>query len=251
MNEAAKRPSWLTRWWRGWGNRRRPSTEPEPLWETAAAALPLCFTQAVEARHLALASQFLRRKRFWGAAGLTVTPEMAATVAYGAACYLHRHGVALFDDFVGIILYPAPFAVRRRWEKESGVIHEWDDTLEGETWPQGPVVLSWLTDPAERAAVILHEFAHRFDAALGGLWDATWEAAWKRAEQAPAGELPFDEAALEAPEEFIAYSAETFFLAPQGLQAWDLGLYSRWCQLTGLDPAAGIPSIRTTREESL
>jgi hypothetical protein len=234
----------LARWWRTTGD-----SDPQSLiWARIAATFPPIFTANQWAMHQQLAATFLRHKRFWGADGLTVTPEMAATVAFGAACYAHRAGIAIFDDFIGIVLYPAPFQVLRRWEDETGVVHEWPDTLEGETWAQGPVVLSWLSDPSERWAVVIHEFAHRFDAALGGIWNETWLSAWERAAQEPA-HLPFSPEALEDPGEFIAYTAETFFLAAPRLKTWDLGLYSLWCQLTGLDPAAVTQVSHTNRKE--
>ncbi len=253
---------WLPLLWRRlWAWRRPPpaavtaSSAADPFWRSITATLPFVPAAHEAERLVELALSFLAQKKFWGAQGLTLTPEMAATVAYGAALLAYREGLTLFDDFVGVVLYPAPFRVYRRWEEgESGIVHESLETLDGETWENGPVVVAWLDDPLERWAVIVHELAHRLDAALGGIWGPVWEASWSRACEAfdANSSLPFDDYALTDPVEFVAVTAEAFVLTPDLLKNWDSALYWEWSRITGLNPArmAREPDCLSERREA-
>src|SRR4030065_216669 len=49
---------------------------------------------------------------------------------------------------------------------EAGVGHRWPEELSGESWEQGPVILSWdaATAPTDaHTNIVLHEFAHKLD----------------------------------------------------------------------------------------
>ncbi len=54
-------------------------------------------------------------------------------------------------------------------------MHAWDDTLIGEAWEQGPLIVSWadvqadLDDPQAGFNVIVHEMTHKLDALDGAL----------------------------------------------------------------------------------
>lgn len=233
---------------------RLPYAENATFWRTIAASLPFAVTTSEFDRLQRLAEAFLHEKRFWGAHGFAITAEIAGTVAWGAALLAYRHGLALYRDFVGVILYSAPFRVRRQLHTEAGIESEWDDTLDGETWEQGPVLVTWQPDPTERWAVILHELAHRVDFACDGLWNRHWEAAWDTAHRAvrQGGTLPFDDYALTDPAEFVAVTAEAFFLTPTNLKYWDERLYLEWSRVTGLDPArnGSEPVVPTERSKA-
>ncbi len=224
------------------------------FWRDIEAQLPefAWLTDAQRQRLRALAEAFLRRKRFWGAHGFEVTPEVAGLIAYHAALIAHRAGLFIYDGFAGVIVYPGAFVRQRRLEDEWGVVHEWEDELSGETWEQGPVVLAWHEARDATMNTFLHEFAHRFDAASGAIdgcpplppeispraWQRVWSRALARAEEeAKHGlALPFDEYALAGPEEFFAVLTESFFLHGEALQTWDDAVYSHLVALYGLDP---------------
>ena len=52
-------------------------------------------------------------------------------------------GVVGEDGWVGVIVYPGEFVIRKTVEDEAGVVHEIEHDASGEAWEGGPVVLSW------------------------------------------------------------------------------------------------------------
>ena len=150
-------------------------------------------------------------------------------------------GLDWYDGWVGIVVHPSDFHVKRRETGEDGVVHEWDDELAGESWPGGPVVLSWeaLDDSgsvAEGGAnVVIHEFAHKLDMMSGepdGVpplpsraarerWIEVFDAEFDRfCKEVDAGRETFlDPYAAEHEAEFFAVASEAFFESPNALQA--------------------------------
>lgn len=114
-------------------------------------------------------ADFLASKEFSGAQGLTITDEMAVTVAAQAVLPVLDLGLAWYDDFVGIVIHPDEVLAERRWTDELGVVHEYDEALAGESLDGGPIMLSWrdVAGAAESAAegynVVIHEFVHKLD----------------------------------------------------------------------------------------
>jgi Mlc titration factor MtfA (ptsG expression regulator) len=58
--------------------------------------------------------------------------------------------------------------VPRSVTDEAGVVHEYDETISGEAWEGGPLLLSWedVQDSTVREQpynVVIHEFAHKLD----------------------------------------------------------------------------------------
>ena len=197
-------------------------------------------------------ARFLATKTFYGAHGLPITDALAGNIAWQAALVAHRTGLGIYDDFVGVIVYPEPFRVRRRFADEIGLVHEFDDELYGETWDGGPVIVSWGTDEEEGVQVVLHEFAHRLDLADGALDGvpplppslprARWESVMETALQRLQDELdtgkspPLDPYAEEGPEEFFPVATETFFTEPAALAAWDPALFEALAEVYALRP---------------
>ncbi|MGO2414651.1 zinc-dependent peptidase [Cobetia crustatorum] len=156
------------------------------------------------------------------------------------------------------IMLPAQ-AVTREVEEidDAGVVHIFQDTRAGETWYQGPVVIS----QEELAAsgdwsgfnVVIHEFAHKLDMAnatdadgfpplRAGItpdeWHTTFTAVWDdlnaRLER---GEItPIDEYAASHPAECFAVCCEYFFTASDTLEVAYPELYALlerfFCQST-------------------
>lgn len=145
-------------------------------------------------------------------------------------------GAAGWRGWSQLIVYPDAFRVQRTHVDAAGVMHAWDDTLIGEAWEQGPLIVSWadvqadLDDPQAGFNVIVHEMAHKLDA-LDGALDGTpplprdAQRAWARdfqqafdafCQRVDAGEdTEIDPYAAEAPDEFFAVVSEYHFSAPQ------------------------------------
>lgn len=135
------------------------------------------------------------------------------------------------------MVYPGDFVIPRHQTDEAGVVHEYDDTVLGEAWEGGPVLLSWFDDPdgAGGANVVIHEFAHKLDmlnGAVDGLpplagglsaqdWAEGMEAAYEALCRLVDRGLPtfLDPYAAQDPGEFFAVTSEAFFQEPRGLLA--------------------------------
>ena len=161
-----------------WLSSPRPSQVPDDLWEQVRVSLPFVrrFNQADRTRLRELCMQFLDSKSMTGAAGLEMTAHIQLSVALQACVPILELGLHWYRGWDGIVVYPSEFQVRRRIEDEHGLVQEFDDTLSGESWQGGPVILSWNPGPhlpAEVAPlplswgsafnVVIHEFAHKLD----------------------------------------------------------------------------------------
>lgn len=234
---------------------RRPPAIDDDRWRQVLESFPFAGHLSADdlARLRALCEQFLRRKTVSGAHDFRVTPEVRAAIAFQACLPALNLGLAGYDDFVEIVVYPAQFLVPRRQTDDAGVVHESVEALAGEAMDGGPVVLSWedvATGPREHGTnVTIHEFVHKLDLADGeadGIpplpasrrrrWRETLEQAHdafcdeldriERAiprhvdpESATAdrwyARLPLDPYAATDAAEFFAVSGESFFVAPE------------------------------------
>jgi len=164
-------------WIREWKRRRVLERHQidDALWGRALEHLPfLRGLSADEERRLKeLAILFLAEKQFTPVRGLQLSDDDRVEIALQACLPVLELGLDCYDGWVGIVVHPSDFHVQRRQTGEDGVVHEWDDELAGESWPGGPVVLSWeaLDDSgsvAEGGAnVVIHEFAHKLDMMSG------------------------------------------------------------------------------------
>lgn len=218
---------------------------PEPDWARAVERLPYCqaLDPADRQRLRELVTLFLLDKEFEGAAGLAVGDDMRLWVATQACVLILNLGLEYYSGWSAIILYPGNFRVRRRhaeelaatlWEHESlALVHETTDELSGESWPRGPVILSWQAVNNRDAGqnIVLHEFAHKLDMLNGeadgfpplhaGMqardWTRDFEAAYQGLCDALDGGEPvgIDPYAAESPAEFFAVLSETFFVDPR------------------------------------
>ena len=246
---------WLRRW--RFGPFGAPPEIPPALWQSTLQALPfLQQLTATEQQQLkALCAHFLQRKQFTGAQGLVITDAMALSIA-AQACVLLIHwgtpqqALRWYDDFVGIIVYPADMLARRHVRDAAGVVHHYQETLMGEAMERGPISLSWSAVQRGGHAqwgvnsnVVIHEFAHKLDMANGGVdgcpplpagflgyhsaaqarqhWAATWQAAYADFCEALAAHQRFGQPApwLDAyaatdPAEFFAVACEAYWVAP-------------------------------------
>ncbi len=224
-----------------------------------------------------IASDFLSRKTFTGAAEFEITPLMQVQVAAQACILILELGVSQFDGWSEIIIYPGKFAPKREVTDHAGVVHTTRDALAGEAWLGGPVVLSYedvasLDHQRHHYSytsaynVVIHEFAHKLDMRNGDAngfpplhkgmsavaWKRDFMAAYldfcKRVDHADEYEhldngasldaLPMDPYGSESPAEFFAVASETFFERPESLAAGYSAVYAQLKAFYKQDPQA-------------
>ena len=169
----------------------------QALWQRVTGSLPflLGLTAADEQRLKDCALLFLDEKEMHGARGFVLTDAVRLSVAVQACLPILNLGLDAYAGWVGIVIYPGEFKVRREELDDSGVVHEYDDELSGEAWPGGPVILSWQDVELGAAGynVVIHEFAHKLHMSRGDMddfplphahmdrerWLAAWEGAYE------------------------------------------------------------------------
>ena len=253
-------------WLRDWQRRRILARHriDDALWRRAQRHLPfLRGLSAEEQRRLKeLAVLLLAEKQVTPVRGLELSDDDRVEIALQACLPVLELGLGWYDGWVGIVVHPADFHVQRSETGDDGVVHEWDDDLAGESWPGGPVVLSWeaLGDSgsvAEGGAnVVIHEFAHKLDM-MGGeadgvpplpsraarkRWIEVFDAEFNRfrAELDAGRETFLDPYAAEHEAEFFAVASEAFFESPHALKGEFPGLYELFTSFYRQDPAARL-----------
>jgi Mlc titration factor MtfA (ptsG expression regulator) len=255
-------------WLRNWRRRRilaRHRVE-ERLWRRALRHLPflagLSGDQARRLREFALL--FLAEKELTPVHGLRLSEDDRLEIALQACLPVLELGLDWYDGWVGIVVHPSDFQVKRAQTDEDGVVHEWDDALAGESWPGGPVVLSWeaLDDsgsvPEGGSNVVIHEFAHKLDMADGEAdgvpplpsraarerWKKVFGAEFERfcAEVEADRETFLDPYAAEHESEFFAVASEAFFESPHALRRAHAPLYELFRGFYRQDPASRLAS---------
>lgn len=204
----------------------------------------------------------VRTKHWEPARGFDLTQDIVVTIAAHAGLLLlglDRHGLR---EVRAVIVHPRTITRRGVWSTSiRGVVTDGPRRVLGHAvGGRGPVVLSWAAverDLRHRDGqnVILHELAHKLDAA-DGVFDGTPElddrsdrAEWVRVCTAEYQRLrregPGDGAlrayAAESPSEFFAVATEAFFERPAALREDRAALYDVLCAYYGQDPAARAP----------
>lgn len=192
---------------------------------------------AVQKAHLReLTTLFLHRKTFSGVQGQAVSMEMAMSVAAQASLLILSLGMDYYDGWVEVVIYPGSFRVVRESTDEIGLVSQQDQLLSGESWLQGPVILSWDDVVASHPGhnVVLHEFAHKLDMLNGranGMpplhadmvrqqWTTAFSAAFEHLQQQLTHHQHpgINAYAATSPAEFFAVASEGFFTNPPVLQ---------------------------------
>lgn len=238
----------------------------EALWQHVTRSLPFLhgLTAAEWQRLQDYAVLFLQEKEMHGARGFVPSDAVRLSIAVQACLPILNLGLDAYQGWVGIVIYPGEFKVRREEMDASGVVHEYDDALSGEAWPGGPVILSWEDAGNSETGynVVIHEFAHKLHMLHGGeeefpapgagmdpeRWRETLERAYERfCREVDSGEPTIiDEYAAEHPAEFFAVMSEAFF-TDSAIVARDYPeLYAQLAQFYRQDPAGALPggSIR-------
>ena len=227
------------------------------LWERVAAGLSFLrgLSEEETARLKQLVILFLAEKEMHGARGLQLTDDVRLSIAAQACLPILNLGLDVYRGWVGVIVYPGEFRVRKEEVDENGVVHTFEEELAGEAWPGGPVILSWEdVGMAERGYnVVIHEFAHKIHmdgggdadlpAARTGMDAARWRMALEQAYRRFCAEVDADQPtfidpyAAEHPAEFFAVMSEAFFTESAVLARDWPELYSQLALFYRQDPA--------------
>ena len=256
----APEPATMTNWFGRWRRARAVERQAiaDTLWQSVVARIS--FLRALPPDDLnrlrVLTALFLDRKTLSGAGGLQMTREMQLIIAVQACLLILNLDLALYDDWVEVIVYPDEFVTDHEVMGEDGVVHRVRAPLSGEAWEHGPVVLSWRdaqeTDGDDGYNVVLHEFAHKIDMHNGSAngfpplhadmdreaWTRAFEPAYAGLrQQLERGEHTLiDPYAAENPAEFFAVLSENFFETPDAVQANYLAVYRQLAAFYRQDP---------------
>jgi MtfA peptidase len=260
-------------WWQGLRARREQAAVlrrpiPDDLWKRTLVRYPFLQRRGAEdaAELRRLTSLFLDTKEFTCTGGLRLTDALAVAIAAQAALPVLRLGLSWYDGFVGIVVHPDAVVAPRAWTDDTGVVHEYDETLAGEAMEGGPVMLAW---PDVRRAgqsasqgynVVIHEFAHVLDMADGqadgapplppDLPMAQWRQVFESAlahltEQVDAqAETLLDPYGASGPEEFFAVASESYFVNAAAMKKEHPDVYGMLCRFYRQDPAEDTPPPR-------
>lgn len=224
--------------YRAWRRRRILARHPLPAdgWRDTLAALPILHgltdTQRTQLRELA--TLLLHDKPITGAGDYTPDTGQRLFIAALAALPILGLDPDWYANWHEIVLYPEVFIQDHEWADAAGVVHRERRELEGESWGQGPIVLSWPDVAASGQGsgynLVIHEIAHKLDMLDGDanghpplhrdMSNAQWAEALGAAYEdmvarADAGQpTALDPYAADAPEEFFAVASEAFFETP-------------------------------------
>jgi len=207
-------------------------------------------------------NEFLGHKTFVGI-DLELKDWQCQWIATYACLPILNLGVAAYQDWRTILVYPDTFVPEQEWLDDDGILHRAEIPHAGQAWDRGPVILSW-NDIVQDGAVIVHEMAHTLDAANGDAngfprlhrdmrpeqWSADFSAAFTAlCRQVASGEEPvLDPYAATDPAEFFAVISEYFFFEPGYLHEALPTLYAHLRAYFRQDPrlrADVIPSAAT------
>jgi MtfA peptidase len=248
-------------WFTEWRRKRLLSRHhiPDALWRSTTRRLAFIrsLSDQEESRLRGLALLFLAEKELTGVRDIALTDAMRVSIAAQACLLVLELGLDWYAGWRGVVIYPGDFRVRRTETDEAGVVHEWDDDLDGEAMPGGPVVLSWdaaAHDPAMN--VVIHEFAHKLDMLNGvadgypplhpGMDRRAWTAAFEEAYEGFCDAVErgrhtwLDPYAAEHPSEFFAVISEAFFEDPLETRRRYPDVYAQLERFYRQDPAARL-----------
>ena len=211
-----------------------------------------------------LVKQFLHQKKFVGCEGVEVDDEMRYTIAGQACLLLLNRPSKVYRALHTILVYPSAFLVPRQQVEAGGVVTAHRQTLLGESWDDGRVVLSWADvkrgyrDWTDGHNVVLHEFAHQLDSESGSTNGApylgseesyrSWSAVLSRDFDTLRYDAYYgrqdsvlDHYGATSPAEFFAVATETFFEKPWQMAERHAALYEEFMKYYRVDPRAWLP----------
>lgn len=211
----------------------------DTLWAHALTRVPLANALGAPRAHYLrqLAASFLHTKRFHALGDAALDDFWRLAIAMQASLPALSHGPKVFKGWTNVLVYPGEFNVRRsHHDAPTGVITESDDTLIGEAWERGPMILSLadvaldLEAPWDGVNVVIHEMAHKLDMLAGPAngvpplpgrinrreWIGSMQQGFERLSKAVGRrrKTAIDPYAAEAPEEYFAVTSEMHFSQP-------------------------------------
>ena len=258
---------WFTRWRRARILKR--AALDGRAWRAAAERYPfvVTLTPAEKERLRELVVLFLHEKSMHGAGGLELRDEMRIAIAVQACILVLNLGLDWYAGWHEIIVYPGEFVAEYEYVDEDGVAHVVRESMSGESWLQGPVILSWADAGAggQEAGynVVIHEFAHKLDMINGDAngfpplhagmdarrWSDTFAAAYQNfCGCVDRGEhTEIDPYAAEHPSEFFAVLSEAFFELPLVVQSQYPAVYDELASFYRQDPGARVAATGGAR----
>ncbi len=248
----------------------RRSALDEGLWRTVVDRYPFVRALSVpeRARLREWAILFLHEKSIAGAGGLAVCDEMRMCIAAQACMLILNLDLDYYRGWVEVIVYPDEFVAEYEYVDEDGIAHHVREPMTGESWLEGPVILSWAD--AEQGGdgtgynVVIHEFAHKLDMLNGDangfppLHPDMDRAQWSRALGAAYEgfcvrverheHTAIDPYAAESPAEFFAVLSEAFFETPSAVLGEYVEVYRQLAAFYRQDPAARLAGQDTGPE---
>lgn len=193
-----------------------------------------------QSRLWTLAHNFIRTRSIIPAGGLKLDDIKCLRIALLACLPILELDLGWYRGLNEIIVYPGVFAPERVWTDEYGIAHAGRESLSGEAWDQGLMLLSWddimAGGPLDGRHVVLHECAHWLDFQNGAAngrpplhsdmdpedWTTHFSTAYAHFCAAPhhscSALSPY---AATSPAEFFAVCCELFFERPLALrQCW-------------------------------
>lgn len=205
-----------------------------------------------------LIKQFLHEKKFIGCAGFVITDEVRVSIAGKACMLLLNRPSAVYPDLKMVLVYPSAFIAPRLEMELGGVVTHANQTLSGESWNDGRVILAWdhIQKDNDNAAdghdVVLHEFAHQLDSESGHTNGAPFlksKGRYRRWSEVLSHEFSLLQQAAELqeesvldyygatnPAEFFAVATETFFEKTSQLARFHPALFEQLRAYYQVDP---------------
>ncbi|MEW6037757.1 MAG: M90 family metallopeptidase [Pseudomonadota bacterium] len=203
-----------------------------------------------------LTTLFLHEKVFESSGNLALTEAMKIRIAALACLPVLHLDLDWYAGWSTVLVFPAEFVRPREAMDDIGVMHEWEETVGGEAWELGPVILSWADVEASGQCdgynVVIHEMAHKLDMLNGpcdgfpalhrGMRAAAWSKAFSGAfedfnSRLDRGEhTVIDPYAGESPAEFFAVLSEYFFEQPGMVESEYPEVYAQMCRFYRTDP---------------
>jgi len=249
------------RWFTKWRRERvlSRSALDDTLWRHVTGRYPFmrALSEEERARLRAWVVLFLHEKTIEGAAQLAVDDEMRACIAAQACMLILNLDLDFYRGWIEVIVYPDEFVADYEYVDEDGIVHHVQEPMSGESWLEGPVILSWA-DAAEAGGdsgynVVIHEFAHKLDMLNGDAngfpplhgemsrteWSRAFGAAYDAFCQRVDArqETRIDPYAAESPAEFFAVLSEAFFEIPHAVRGEYPEVYGQLAAFYRQDPA--------------
>ena len=212
----------------------------------------------IQLRLKRLIKQFLHEKKFIGCDGFEITDEVRVTIAAKACMLLLNRKTLVYPKCEFVLVYPTTFVVPRVETGLGGVVTHQNQTLSGESWSDGRVILAWehIQQDRENAGsghdVVVHEFAHQLDSESGNTngapllpsaahyarWADVFEREFARLNSAAqAGvETVLDYYGTTNPAEFFAVATEAFFEKSHALAQHHAELFEQLRSYYRVDP---------------